>query len=124
LVAVVPAELVTQRLRFVNYARGALVGVEVLEGVMVALQLAAGLRRPRAELSDARSSQALLEVHRLMAVAGDELDAVVADQLAGCAMLDDGGLHGSSGSVAMNRRVVVVPIAKRAVIKDVDHPRR
>jgi hypothetical protein len=96
LMVVMPTELVAQRLQFLDRSGRPVVGVEVLEGAVVPLQLAAGLwmGRPRAELADAHRGHALLEVLRLMAVTGDELRAVVADELARGAVFADGDLHG------------------------------
>ena len=80
--------------------------------------------RPGAELFDAHGGQTLLEVHGLMTVAGDELDAVVTDQLARRAVFGYGGFHGPpgcgcgepSGSGGADGEAGVV-------VEDVDHPR-
>jgi hypothetical protein len=83
-------------LQLVDRGGRPVVGVVVLEGAVVALQLAAGLRvgRARAELADAHGGQALLEVHGFVAVSGDELDSIVADELAWGSVLGDRGFHG------------------------------
>jgi len=65
----------------------------------------------------------LLEVHRLMAAAGDELDAVIADQLPGCAVFSNSAFHGPPRSSGGERRAAVAREAGM-VIEDVDHPRR
>lgn len=125
LVVVVPAESVAKGLQFVDRGRGPVVGVEVLEGAVVALQLATRLwvRRSGAELADAHGGQALLEVHWFVTVAGDELRPVVADELPWGAMLGDGGFHGPprggggeppAGGGANSEAGMVV--------EDVDHP--
>ena len=69
--------------------------VQVLEGAVVALQLATGLRMGRsgAELADAHRGQALLEVDGLVSVAEDELHPAVAGELSWGAMLGNGGFR-------------------------------
>jgi hypothetical protein len=49
-----------------------------------------------------------------VAIAGNELHTVVADELSWGAVLDDGGCHGTPRSVAIKRRQAVAPMAKRA----------
>ena len=99
--------------------------VEVFEGAVVALQLAADLRRPGAQLADPHRGQALLKVHQLVSVGGDELDAVVTNELTRCAVLGDRALDSppgcGGGEPASGRR----PDGEAGVvIEDVDNPRR
>lgn len=68
LMVVVRTELVTQSLQFLDRLGRAVVGVEVLQGAVIPLQLAARLRvRRRPELPDFQRGEPLLEVHRLVA---------------------------------------------------------
>ena len=91
LMVVVPTELVTQSLQFLDRLGRAVVGVEFLQGAVIALQLAARLRvrGPTFELPDFQRGEPLLEVHRLVAVARNELDSIVTDGLSRCAVLSD-----------------------------------
>lgn len=126
-VVVMPAESIAEGLQLVDAGRGAFLGVEVFEGAVVALELAAGLGMARTgfELLDAQGGQSLLKMHRFVPVAGDELLAVVTDELARGAVFGHRGFHrppgGGHGESRGGGRADGVA---GVVVKDVDHPRQ